>query len=143
MAKTKLVDIRARYDALRCIDTTARQGISMWPPLAKNVAELINSTTYKPSLNELKLLAAELEEHGPINYKPTTSRSLGANIFQRHTSISNGSGASTEGDGHSGGICNKLFDASTVKSMAALFDTMGSSRTQQPFVRIHHEPYNP
>jgi len=64
--------IRARYDALRCTDQTARQGISFWPSLVPKVVELLRSPAYKERSRELLLRAADLEERANISYEPST-----------------------------------------------------------------------
>lgn len=62
--------IRMRYDAYRCADQTARQGIRFWPPIAKNVVELAQSDAYKARIGELGLRAVALEQKVPIHYQP-------------------------------------------------------------------------
>jgi hypothetical protein len=64
--------IRARYDALRCTDQTARQGTSFWPSLVPKVVELLRSPAYKDRSRELLLRAADLEERANISYEPST-----------------------------------------------------------------------
>jgi hypothetical protein len=64
--------IRARYDAARCTDKTAVQGISAWPPVSGKALELARSPEYKTRTKEMMLRAAALEENVNIDYEPST-----------------------------------------------------------------------
>lgn len=61
--------IRARYDAMRCSDATARQGISFWPRLAQNVKDIAKKEPYSSQIDSYMEKAIELEVAAFPNYK--------------------------------------------------------------------------
>ena len=60
--------IRARYDAMRCTDPTAPQGIRFWPSIAKPIQVLAQQPTFKQKLPRYLEQALDMEEQAYPNY---------------------------------------------------------------------------